>query len=234
MYSRALALCREQVREREREKERKRKRERGQDGEQACARLKLACALDRRSLSLTPSPRFFRFFPSLFQDYERAFAVFERVVTLQPQNSKAWVSWAQAEKRATAATARDNNSNCCSSGSESNNNENCNGLLPSSPSSVVAVLQAGLSLNRGAPPSARAPLAQAWALHELQRGNSKAAMALLARAVREDPERCSPVLRWAPVVEAAREAAEEEERRRKGEGKKSGSGSGVAAAGPSA
>lgn len=64
MYSRALALCREQVRERE--KERKRKRERGQDGEQACARLKLACALDRRSLSLRRRG-FFVFFPLFFR-----------------------------------------------------------------------------------------------------------------------------------------------------------------------
>lgn len=145
------------------------------------------------------------------QDYERAFAVFERVVCLQPGYAKAWVSWAQAEKRAMrGAASTERNSSDGGSG---------DGSSPL-PSSAVAVLQAGLSLNRRGPPSARAPLAQAWALHELQRGNSRAAVALLARAVREDPERCSPVLRWAPVVEAAREAAEERERKKGGGGRK--------------
>ena len=112
---------------------------------------------------------------------------------MQPDNSKAWVSWAQAEKRATRSEKIEKENN--------------------SPA-AVAVLQAGLSLNRNGPPSATAPLAQAWALLELQNGNAKAATALLARAGKEDPARCSPVLRWAPVV-AAREAEEERRRRRR-------------------
>lgn len=41
---------------------------------------------------------------------------------------------------------------------------------------------------------------------------------MLARAVRDDPVRCSPVLRWAPVVEAAREAEEGKGRGRRGKG----------------
>ena len=155
--------------------------------------------------------------PPTPQDYERAFAVFERVVCLQPQNSKAWVSWAQAEKRATRESEGRGD------GTDNGGGKSGGSLLPPSP--AAAVLQAGLTLNRGGPPSATAPLAQAWALLELQRGNARAAVALLARAVREDPEKCSPVLRWAPVVEAAREAAAaaEEERRRRRKGSEGGS-----------
>ena len=131
------------------------------------------------------------------------------------------MSWAQAEKRATRESRRgirsrssvSSESESGESESESGESKGSNGSRNSSsrslapPSPAVTVLQAGLSLNRRGPPSATAPLAQAWALHELQRGNARAAVALLARAVRDDPERCSPVLRWAPVVEAAREAA---------------------------
>ena len=122
------------------------------------------------------------------------------------------MSWAQAEKRATRSGSRSSRNN-----SDDENSGGSSGRLPQ-PSAAVAVLQAGLSLTRGGPPAATAPLAQAWALLELQRGNARAAVALLARAVREDPERCSPVLRWAPVVEAAREAAEERRRRRSEDG----------------
>ena len=177
-------------------------------------RAQRGCPLTPPPLPLLPPPA-----PQRQQDYERAFAVFERVVCLQPDNSKAWVSWAQAEKRATRGESRssrgknsdsESGSGDCSDGG-GGSRSTCSSSSSSSsspylPSPAVAVLQAGLSLNRGGPPSATAPLAQAWALHELQRGNARAAVALLARAVRDDPERCSPVLRWAPVVEAAREA----------------------------
>jgi len=54
-----------------------------------------------------------------------------------------------------------------------------------------------------AAPGPAAPILQAWALLELQRGNALAATNLLARAVAADPARVSPVMKWAPVRAAA-------------------------------
>jgi hypothetical protein len=170
------------------------------------------------------------------QDYARAVSVFERAVTLDPSFakgvnerggsdaglthrhtsptprlflltrllvppslSKAWVSWAQLEKRACPDSRR-----------------------------AVAVLQVAaqrLMQQRGGGDDAgallhqpAAPVLQAWALLELQRGNFLAATRLLARAVDADPERCSPVLRWAPVRAAAAAVQERGEKGADGRG----------------
>ncbi|KAK9846412.1 hypothetical protein WJX81_003324 [Elliptochloris bilobata] len=103
------------------------------------------------------------------QDYAGARRAFQECVEICPSYGKAWVSWAQMEKRSRKAGAGDPLARC------------------------RMVLQQGLSLN---PDSA--PLCQAWGLMELQRGNVLAAVLLLERSVAHDP-RCSPVLRWKAV-----------------------------------
>lgn len=142
------------------------------------------CARAARSASARPTPPLASPFT---QDYDRAVAVFERVVSLDPLHAKGWVSWAQAEARRSRREggAQDHRAR--------------------------AVLQAGLALVH-TPAPATAPLLQAWALLELQKGNGRAALALLRRAVAADPTRCAPVLRWAPVAAlAARERERREE-----------------------
>ncbi|GLI59047.1 hypothetical protein VaNZ11_000875 [Volvox africanus] len=98
--------------------------------------------------------------------YEDARSTFEHLLNLQPSFCKAWVSWAQMEKR-------------CYRYNQSERWHRCR-----------AVLQRGLELN----PSSSC-LIQAWGLMELQRGNWLAAVMMLERSARLDA-RCVPVLRW--------------------------------------
>ncbi|GIL47759.1 hypothetical protein Vafri_3943 [Volvox africanus] len=98
--------------------------------------------------------------------YEDARSAFEHLLNRQPSFCKAWVSWAQMEKR------------CCRY-NQSERWHRCR-----------AVLQRGLELN----PSSSC-LIQAWGLMELQRGNWLAAVMMLERSARLDA-RCVPVLRW--------------------------------------
>ncbi|GLC54770.1 hypothetical protein PLESTB_000904100 [Pleodorina starrii] len=94
---------------------------------------------------------------------------FEHLLTQQPSLCKAWVSWAQMEKR-------------CHRSNQSERWHRCR-----------EVLQRGLELN----PSSSC-LIQAWGLMELQRGNWLAAVMLLERSARLD-SRCVPVLSWQHV-----------------------------------
>ncbi|BDA42044.1 probable protein high chlorophyll fluorescent 107 [Coccomyxa sp. Obi] len=103
------------------------------------------------------------------QDYVRARDAFQRCVELCPDFTKAWVSWAQLEKRVKLGDGVDHVERC------------------------RCVLQRGLTLN-----PKNASLCQAWGLMELQRGNVVAAVLLLERCVAYDP-RCSPVLKWKAV-----------------------------------
>ncbi|KAK9823656.1 hypothetical protein WJX72_004459 [[Myrmecia] bisecta] len=82
---------------------------------------------------------------------------FEAVTMQCPQLVKAWVSWAQMEKRLTRGSSQDT--------------QRCR-----------EILQRALCQN---PDSA--PLCQAWGLMELQRGNVLAAVMLLERCVQYDP-----------------------------------------------
>jgi hypothetical protein len=98
----------------------------------------------------------------------------------QQKHQQGWISWAQLEKRVARAAQAD-------------------------PRRAVAILQVAAAAQLPDRAAATAPILQAWALLELQRGNARAATNLLARAVAADPARCSPVLRWAPVKAAAAE-----------------------------
>lgn len=100
--------------------------------------------------------------------------MFEGLLTRQPGMCKAWVSYAQMEKRSRATSGR---------GEE--RWQHCR-----------SVLQRGLAAN---PTSAC--LVQAWGLMELQRGNILAAVMLLERCAVLDPS-CRPVLRWHQVSSA--------------------------------
>lgn len=108
------------------------------------------------------------------QDFESARAVFSLSTQLHPEETQAWVSWAQMEKRFEKLEGSATRFARCR-----------------------RVLQQGLTLN---PNSAQ--ICQAWGLLELQAGNTWAALALLERSVRADPKH-APVLRWR-VVQAAR------------------------------
>jgi lipopolysaccharide biosynthesis regulator YciM len=112
------------------------------------------------------------------QDWTKAREAFEECCAASPDFVKAWVSWAQLEKRVSLASAdtQDRFKRC------------------------REVLQRGLQMN---PQSAA--LCQAWGLMELQKGNWLAAILLLERCVAHDP-RCSPVLRW-KQVQAAKQLA---------------------------
>jgi len=100
------------------------------------------------------------------QQYEKSRRVFQAISQAYPNLCRAWVSWAQMEKKAGAdSTVLDY--------------EGCR-----------AVLQRGLQLN---PRSSC--LCQAWGLMELQKGNSLAAIKLLDRSAMYDPK-CKPVQRW--------------------------------------
>ncbi|EFJ50551.1 hypothetical protein VOLCADRAFT_88469 [Volvox carteri f. nagariensis] len=99
-------------------------------------------------------------------------STFEHLLHRQPSLCKAWVSWAQMEKR-------------CHRFNQSERWHRCR-----------AVLQRGLELN----PSSSC-LIQAWGLMELQRGNWLAAVMMLERSARLD-DRCVPVLRWQHVKTA--------------------------------
>lgn len=99
-------------------------------------------------------------------------------MTADPCLLKAWVSWAQMEKRSIPRGDEGRWAAC------------------------RTVLQRGLLVNPNAP-----PLLQAWGLMEMQRGNWVAALLLLDRSARLEP-RNTPVLRWKPVVEARRTVGE--------------------------
>lgn len=106
------------------------------------------------------------------EEYRAARKVFEALLVRYPNMCKAWVSYAQMEKRSTKHLTMERFERC------------------------RLVLQRGLQLN---PTSAC--LAQAWGLMELQKGNFGAAVRLLERCVKLDPNN-SPVLKWALVQTA--------------------------------
>ncbi|KAL3149125.1 hypothetical protein ABBQ32_001964 [Trebouxia sp. C0010 RCD-2024] len=92
------------------------------------------------------------------QDQEAAArTAFEICCTTHPDHTKAWVSWAQFEKRV-----------------KKDQQERFH--------SCRQVLQQGLSINRTS-----AALIQAWGLMELQKGNIVAAVLLLERSVQFEP-----------------------------------------------
>lgn len=103
------------------------------------------------------------------QNYKGARRAFQNCIAVIPEFSKAWVSWAQMEKRTVVEGREDNIERC------------------------RKILQQGLSLN---PTDAK--ILQAWGLLELQRGNVLAAVLLLERCVQYEPT-CRPVLQWRAV-----------------------------------
>lgn len=106
------------------------------------------------------------------ENYQGARDAFEVLLLQYPHMCKAWVSYAQVERRLGRISD------------------------PNRFEAARQVLQRGLQLNPGS-----ACLAQAWGLMELQRGNWWAAVRLLERCVVMDPAN-SPVLRWHPVASA--------------------------------
>ncbi|KAK9860424.1 hypothetical protein WJX84_011109 [Apatococcus fuscideae] len=108
------------------------------------------------------------------QTFERARDAFADCVASCPSLVKAYISWAQMEKRSRTAGEQDD----------------------AHLHRARVVLQRGLTRN---PYSAS--LCQAWGLMELQKGNFLAAILLLERSVLYDPS-FSPVLRWRQVIEA--------------------------------
>eukprot|EP00775_Hariotina_reticulata_P002867 gene2867-3159_t len=107
------------------------------------------------------------------EQYEEARAVFEDLLRQYPSMCKAWVSYAQMERRLGRIAD------------------------PFHFHMARQILQKGLQLN---PDSGC--LAQAWGLLELQKGNLWAAIRLLERSVDMDPV-LAPVLRWKPVHAAS-------------------------------
>eukprot|EP00208_Stichococcus_sp_RCC1054_P005463 CAMPEP_0206148528 /NCGR_PEP_ID=MMETSP1473-20131121/36881_1 /ASSEMBLY_ACC=CAM_ASM_001109 /TAXON_ID=1461547 /ORGANISM="Stichococcus sp, Strain RCC1054" /LENGTH=187 /DNA_ID=CAMNT_0053545891 /DNA_START=160 /DNA_END=723 /DNA_ORIENTATION=- len=124
------------------------------------------------------------------ENLDGAREAFQVATTSAPDEVKAWVSWAQMEKRAELKRRQ-----LELTGSSSGSGSGLNARF----ARCRAVLQQGLQLNPGS-----AQICQAWGLLELQAGNTWAALALLERSVRTDPA-CSPVLRWR-TVQAARMA----------------------------
>lgn len=111
------------------------------------------------------------------EKYDQARVAFEQLVQQHPTFCKAWVSYAQMERRM--------------------------GRISDPLRLAVArqILQRGLATN---PDSGC--LAQAWGLMELQKGNFWAAVRLLERSVVMDPF-LTPVLRWKPVSAARKTIA---------------------------
>jgi len=137
-------------------------------------------------------------------NYLAAQEAFRRTTSLYPNLVKAWVSWAQMEKRVT---------NC-----NTNNSNFKNAIYEEASSSAVAttanstntgrgrvekwqrcreILQKALTVNPNDP-----WLCQAWGLLELQKGHWFAAVVLLERCVRADPGHFSPLLKWQIVQQA--------------------------------
>lgn len=109
------------------------------------------------------------------EEYEAARAVFEQVVAIYPELTKAWVSYAQMEKRVGK----------CAGMQGVQRFNRCR-----------EVLQRAMTIHPTSP-----ELTQAWGLMELQKGNLLAAVKLLERCAQQDP-RNLPVLRWKPVRDA--------------------------------
>ncbi|KAK9838973.1 hypothetical protein WJX74_007022 [Apatococcus lobatus] len=108
------------------------------------------------------------------QQFESARDAFADCVAACPSLVKAYISWAQMEKRSLLEGEQ----------------EGCHLRR------AQRVLQRGLTRN---PYSAS--LCQAWGLLELQKGNFLAAVRLLDKSVVYDPS-FSPVLRWRQVIDA--------------------------------
>lgn len=111
------------------------------------------------------------------EKYDQAREAFERLLQQHPSFCKAWVSYAQMERRMSRIAD------------------------PLRLAVARQILQRGLSTN---PDSGC--LAQAWGLMELQKGNFWAAVRLLERSVVMDPF-LTPVLRWKPVSAARKTIA---------------------------
>jgi tetratricopeptide (TPR) repeat protein len=108
---------------------------------------------------------------SRLERFDEARDTFSTYLRHQPLHCKAWVMWAQMEKRAEKFTKD-------SGGSSLRARE---------------ILKKGLEINKGS-----ACLITAWGLTELKSGNVYAAKRMLQRAAQIDPS-ISPVLRWDPV-----------------------------------
>ncbi|GIL48329.1 hypothetical protein Vafri_4608 [Volvox africanus] len=116
------------------------------------------------------------------QRYDEAVGSFEALLSCEPGNDKAWISYAQMSKR-----------RYMQQGAPSLAYQACGG-----------VLDRGISVN---PQSAK--LWQARGLLELQRGNTKEARELLLRAVSLDGN-LSHVLKWQAVVGSPEKPVDEE------------------------
>lgn len=106
------------------------------------------------------------------EQFTKAREAFRELTTTFPAFDKAWVSWAQMEKR-------------------------CSGQTTQRFHHCREVLQRGLTMNPGS-----IKLVQAWGLMELQKGNLLAAVMMLERCAATDPDTCAPLLRWKPVRDA--------------------------------
>ncbi|GLI69415.1 hypothetical protein VaNZ11_014022, partial [Volvox africanus] len=116
------------------------------------------------------------------QRYDEAVGSFEALLSCEPGNDKAWISYAQMSKR-----------RYMQQGAPSLAYQACG-----------AVLDRGITVN---PQSAK--LWQARGLLELQRGNTKEARELLERAVSLDGN-LSHVLKWQALAGSKEKPAEEE------------------------
>jgi len=119
--------------------------------------------------------------------WEMARRVFRLTTSLYPDLCRAWVSWAQMEKRAGAAMEEDRS------------------VLDFT--ACRAILKKGLELN---PQSSC--LIQAWGLMELQKGNTVAAVMLLDRCAQYDSA-CQPVTRWRLYKEAKKTVSDRRRQR---------------------
>jgi len=106
------------------------------------------------------------------EDWTAARRVFQATTEIYPNLCRAWVSWAQMEKKAGAALDEET------------------GLVHPDFGACRVILQRGLERNPNS-----SCLCQAWGLMELQKGNPFAAVKLLDRSAQYDPK-CKPVQRW--------------------------------------
>ena len=136
-------------------------------------------------------------------NYLAAQEAFRRTTSLYPNLVKAWVSWAQMEKRVTNySTTRDTKN-------ARNEEASSSAVATTATSSDTGIgrvekwqrcreiLQKALTINPNDP-----WLCQAWGLLELQKGHWFAAVVLLERCVRADPGHFSPLLKWQIVQQA--------------------------------
>lgn len=100
-----------------------------------------------------------------------------------PEHAKAWISYAQMEKRRELVNAKEDP---CTPEHNKKDMEKYR--------TARSILYRGLRHN-----PASVLILQAWGLLEMQRENYWAAARLLQRCANTDPERCGYLLRWKPV-----------------------------------